>query len=498
MMIGGASDGWSSPNDPDNPFNWTPLRKWFVTGLGLLASFETLINGTIITVAHEAINDQFNVSDAHFPHSYWPVTSWGLGGATFSLIVLPIMEDFGIRWVFLAIYLCFLCFLVPQAVAQNFATLIVTRFFSGGCVAILANTVAGVIGNIWSGERARTLPISLYITIYMASSSMGPVLGAAIFQHLSWRWIGYIELIWTGVLFPVFLLAFPETRASVIQGQRARKADHSTDDTEVKPTPGTGETAKLLMRLSDSIKRPIMMLFTESVVFVATLWSAFSLGTIYVFTQSAEQVFNGLYGWNATQAGYIQAAIVVGELIGFVICLICNRWYFASATRNQEIPGEPIPEARLYAAVIGGLLGNTGGMLIYAWTAYPSLPFIAPAIGLAMVGMGSNAVVISIVTYLLDAYAHLASSAIAAVGLGENLFLAILPLATQSIYNTLGYHWASFLLGMISFLLALIPFVMFRWGTEIRARSPLLQEARTMTAAMSGEEKEMSEAHKST
>ncbi|RAL08901.1 MFS general substrate transporter [Aspergillus homomorphus CBS 101889] len=485
-MVGGASDGWNSPNDPENPFNWSPVRKWFVTGLGLLASFETLINGTIITVAHEAINHQFGVSDASFPNSYWPVASWGFGGATFSLIVLPIMEDFGIRWVFLAIYLCFLCFLVPQAVAQNFATLVVTRFFTGGCVAILANTVAGVIGNIWSGDRARTLPISLYITIYMISSSIGPVVGASIFEYLSWRWIGYIELIWTGVLFPVFLLAFPETRASAIQSKRARKLGRTTEAaTELKNE--TQGSAGLLIRLSESIKRPLYMLFTESVVFVATLWSAFSLGTIYVFTQSAEQVFNGLYGWNATQAGYVQAAIVIGELFGFVLCQVCNRWYFASASRNPEIPGKPIPEARLYAAIIGGVLGNTGGMLIYAWTAYRSLPFIAPAIGLAMVGMGSTAVVISIVTYLLDAYAHLAGSAIAAVGLGENVFLALLPLATQSMYTTLGFHWASFLLGMISLLLAMVPFVMLRWGAQIRARSPLLQEALVLTAeSMSG------------
>jgi hypothetical protein len=190
-------------------------------------------------------------------------------------------------------------------------------------------------------------------------------------------------------------------------------------------------------------------------------------------------VFHGLYGWTPTQAGYVQAAIVIGELCGFILCLLCNRWYFASATWNVENPGTPIPEARLYAAIIGGLVGNTGGMFVYAWTSYPSIPFIAPAIGLAMVGFGSNAVVISIVTYLLDAYAHFAGSAIAAVGLGENLFIAVLPLATQSMYTNLGYHWASVLLGLISLLLALVPFVMLRWGAKIRGRSPLLQGAST-------------------
>lgn len=73
-----------------------------------------------------------------------------------------------------------------------------------------------------------------------------------------------------------------------------------------------------------SIQRPLCMIFTESVVFVATLWSAFSLGTIYLFTQSAEQVFGDLYGWGPVKRGYVQASNVVGELIGWVYCLLIN------------------------------------------------------------------------------------------------------------------------------------------------------------------------------
>ncbi|RJE16363.1 multidrug transporter, partial [Aspergillus sclerotialis] len=64
------------------------------------------------------------------------------------------------------------------------------------------------------------------------------------------------------------------------------------------------------------------MLFTEPVLFVFTVWSAFMLGTVYVFTQSVEQVFSGLYGWTASQAGYVQAAVVIGECVGWTGVLI--------------------------------------------------------------------------------------------------------------------------------------------------------------------------------
>ncbi|KAF5856042.1 hypothetical protein ETB97_007985 [Aspergillus alliaceus] len=128
------------------------------------------------------------------------------------------------------------------------------------------------------------------------------------------------------------------------------------------------------------------MICTESVVFITTLWSAFSLGTIYLFTQSAEQVFGELYGWDAIKGGYVQAAIVIGELIGWICRLLTNHWYYKSALRNTEIPGVEIPEARLYQALVGGLVGVTG------------------AICLAMVGAGSVCVIVSIANYLVDAY----------------------------------------------------------------------------------------------
>ncbi|KAI3189913.1 hypothetical protein CBS147311_9819 [Penicillium roqueforti] len=426
---------WDGPNDPENPVNWSFRKKWAVTGV--------------------AIDREFGINESSFSHSYWPVTSWAVGGALFSLVVLPVMEDFGIRYVFLAIYLIYICFLIPTGVAQNFATLIVTRFFSGGCVATLANTVAGIISNIFIGNRARTVPMSLYITMYLLSTSMGPVISASIFQFLSWRWIGYLQLIWTGFFFPLFIVALPETRGSAILRARAQKLRQDGKKTYTKEEL---DTTPILQVVWKSVKRPLYMLCTESVVFISTLWSAFSLGTIYLFTQSAEQVFGELYGWDPIKGGYVQASIVI-------------------ARQNTENPGTEVPEARLYQALAGGLVGVTGGMFVYAWTSYPFIPWIAPAIGLAMVGAGSTCVIGGIANYLVDAYSKFAGSAVGAIGLGENIFVAFVPLAAQPMYINLGFHWASSLLAFVSLVLAFAPVAVLIWGREIRARSPFMKEA---------------------
>lgn len=469
---------WRNSDDPGNPYNWTSKKKWITTSIAVLATFTTLLNGTIITVAHEAINEEFGISDVNFPNSYWPVTSWALGGAIFSLVVLPLMEDFGVRSGFLTTYGVFVCFVVPQGVARNFATLIISRFVAGGCVSVLANTSASVIGNIWEGERGRTIPMALYVTAYLTGSSMGPVIGGVIFQSLNWRWISYIQLIWYGCLAPIYCCFFDESRGSVILRKRKKKAVRMGKESQtVLQTVSQPLRTTLFQKLTKSVRRPIYMLLTEPVVFVFTLWSAFMVGTVYLFTQSVEQVFAELYGWTASQAGYVQVAVVIGECIGFLGALISAKFYFASASRNQEAPGSPIPEARLYMSLIGSFVGVTGGMFVYGWTSYASLPWVAPAIGLVMVGFGTNVVVIAIADYVVDAYSKYAGSAVAAIVLGENIFAAFLPLAAQSMYKILGFQWASAVLGFLSLFLSFAPVVIVMYGRRIRARSPFMKEA---------------------
>jgi len=324
------------------------------------------MNGTIITVAHVEISDVFNINETAFSHSYWPVTTWAaVGGAFSALFILPLAEDFGTRPVFLSTYLILIISLFPQAVAQNFETLVITRFFTGGCVAILANTAAGVMGNLWDTERSRSVPVSLYILGYMAGSSMGPVMGAAIYHSLGWRWISYMQIIWFGALLPIYCLFFYESRGTAVLARREKVA-HSNINTELRKKASL--SAILSEKIIPSATRPVILVFTEPVLFVSTMWSAFTVGTLFLFTQSVEQVFLELYDWDAKKTGFVQAAIVIGELIGWCFNLISRTLYFGSSSRNTEVPGTPIPEARLYMAVLGGVFGIYGGMFTYAWT----------------------------------------------------------------------------------------------------------------------------------
>jgi MFS family permease len=179
---------WTSPTDPSNPFNFSSSKKWRTTLLACTMTFVVQVSGTMLTSAAEQINASFNIGDEAFPHSYWPVLSWNLGGAAAPLLGLPLMENFGVRWSYLAIYAVLIIFIIPQALAKNFATLIVTRIITGSCSGVLANITSGIVSDIWRDGRAKSFGTSLYIFALLAGLSMGPVFGSLVVQYTTWRW----------------------------------------------------------------------------------------------------------------------------------------------------------------------------------------------------------------------------------------------------------------------------------------------------------------------
>lgn len=175
-----------------HPFNWPQSRKLLVTYTAVSATFLIGLNATAEATAGPAINAQFGISDATFPNSYWPITAWNFGAALVPLILLPLMENFGVRYIYIVgdvpfdlvelcssnrqgCYFLFLIFMIPQAVAQNFATLIVSRFFAGSFGATVQNAVANIAGDLWESDVDRSFAITLFNIAYLGGFTLGPV-----------------------------------------------------------------------------------------------------------------------------------------------------------------------------------------------------------------------------------------------------------------------------------------------------------------------------------
>jgi MFS family permease len=286
--------------------------------------------------------------------------------------------------------------------------------------------------------------------------------------------IYYIQIIYNAALIPVFWFILRETRGDVILKKRAQKLRKSTGreiyaESELdKPS--------VVQLLKVSFMRPTKMLVSEPVVIFFTLWISFAWGILFLFFSSVVQTFGDSYGFGIFQTGLVQLAITVGAVIGTLINPLQDWMYLRTAGKNDERPGKPIPEARLYTSIPGSLL-FTAGLFIYGWTCRPSIHWIVPAIGVAIVGVGIYSIYMGVVNYLTDAYEKYAASALSAASLGRNSFGAFLPLASGQLFSTLGFGWAGSLLGFVGLALSVVPVVLLFKGREIRARSPFMLDS---------------------
>ncbi|RAQ56538.1 MFS multidrug transporter [Aspergillus flavus] len=483
---------WNGKNDPDNPFNWSTSYKWTLTITVCIISILTGIPAGSYGAGNNYMAERFHVQNEPFPNLAWATTSWNMGAAFWPLIFVPLTESSGRMPGYFVAYTILVISLFPSAFAQNFATLVVTRFFGGGASSVAINIVGGSISDVWYGDKARSLPMSLFGLTSVIGIALGPFVGSAIqaiHKNDPWRWIFYIQIIYNAGLIPVFWFLLYETRADVILKRRAKKLRRETG----RPIYAEAELdhTSVWKLLQVSFERPTRMLLTEPVVAFFTLWISFAWGILFLFFSSVVQTFSTNYGMNTLQTGLIQLAISVGALIGTLVNPLQDMIYLRSASRNKEKPGVPIPEARLYTSIPGSLL-FAGGLFWYGWSSFPHVHWIVPTCGIAATGLGIYSIYMAVVNYLTDAYEKYAASALSAASLGRNSFGAFLPLASYQLFENLGYGWAGSLLGFVGVALSVVPVVLVLKGPEIRRRSPFMRES-TFAGAEEKEELEKNE-----
>lgn len=95
--------------------------------------------------------------------------------------------------------------------------------------------------------------------------------------------------------------------------------------------------------------------------------------------------------------------------------------------------------------------------------------------------------------YVTDAYETFAASAQGITSTTRSVFGALIPLASKSMFQALGVHWACSLLAFLSLAMACIPFAFIKYGDRIRANSKFCQELRELKAQRKEEAEEEEE-----
>jgi len=183
--------------------------------------------------------------------------------------------------------------------------------------------------------------------------------------------------------------------------------------------------------------------------------------------QAFPVIFEEVHGFSVQNTGMSFIGIGLGLVSSLAFQPLWNRIYKREALKHN---GTPPPEIRLMIGMPGGILVAVG-LFCVAFTTFKGVPWVVPIIASIPFGLGIAWVFISSFTYLVTAYRPMAASAMAGNSAIRSSFAAGFPLFAPAMYNRLGTVGATALLAGLLTLMAPIPFIFYKYGARIRAKS---------------------------
>ena len=265
----------------------------------------------------------------------------------------------------------------------------------------------------------------------------------------------------------VSFLFLRETYTTVLLKRKTARLIKETGNANLRSKRDNGLTVKQLF--IRAIIRPTKILIMSPIVLAGSIYVGVGYGYQYLMFATFTVVFEEQYGFPTKTVGLSFLGFGSGAILGlFVIGAVSDRILKAKSKPTPESPsGTTLPEYRLPPLVVGAFF-IPAGLFLYGWSAQYTMHWIVPIIGTALFGFGNVTIFMCITSYLIDAFNVYAASALAASTVVRSVMGALLPLAGQSMYASLGLGWGNSLLGFIAVACIPVPWVLIKYGRKLR------------------------------
>ncbi|KAF5319809.1 hypothetical protein D9611_012846 [Ephemerocybe angulata] len=464
-----------TPGAGEDPREWSKGKKWFVTVATSLLCLSVALGSSIITGDMTGPTKEFNTTQEIVNLT---VTCFVIGFGIGPMFLAPLSEIFGRSLIYRVSMFLFFIFTLPSALSKNIATLVVARQIAGIAASAPVTNVGGSIADVWE-VKDRGAPMALFSGTLFIGPCLGPMIGGWIGQRAGWRWIYWVLFIIVGACW-IFTFFIPESLAPVLLRRKAEKLRKDTGD-ETYQTLEELERLPFTETLKNALYRPIVMLFTEPIVIFMSIYLSFIYSLLYLMFFAFPIAFAEIRGWGDGLTGIAFVSIMLGIFTAGLFVPMNERKY-AEATKHGSFP-----EARLYPMMYGAFV-MPAALFMFAFTgAYPWVHWIGVCIASYIFGFSMILIYVSANSYIIDSYSNFAATAMAAKTLMRSEIGAMVPLFVNQMFHNMGFQYAGLLLGCVALAIAPMPFIFFRYGEKIRAKSARASQLKRFVPGVAGE-----------
>ncbi|GEQ68973.1 hypothetical protein JCM33374_g2643 [Metschnikowia sp. JCM 33374] len=454
-------------DSPENPRNWRPAKKIFVTIIVSMYAFISPLSATIMSPASKNLAKEFNITSSIVPALVTSIhlLAWVIG----PLVIAPLSENdrLGRRLIINATCWITLVFNIGCAFSTNITQLLILRFCAGLFSATPLNVSPAIVSDMFDA-KSRNVSLAGVFLIPLVGSAIAPIIGGYVVEAKGWRWVLYTLAIINGAIAVIGSCLLVETFAPKLLYKKAKSLRKSTGNPNFHTIYELSGDGFSLSKLKDTVTRPLVLLCTNPLVFGLGSFMAFIYGINFLMVVTFPAVFGKSYGFSPSTAGLMFLSLAVGFFLGVVVWTIVLGHVYKTLVEKH---GEAKPEFRLPCLFISAVIMPIG-LFWYGWSAQYKLHWIMPCIGSGMFSFGVVCVFQALQSYLIDMNPAFAASSIAAASMFRFFLGFVFPLFAHAMYDKLGYGWGNSLCAFLAIALGIpFPFLCYKYGERLRGWS---------------------------